>query len=194
VIFTRTSVISERKVWFLYERMWFRHAVLFIYVVCDFLYAECNFHTQCEFEYECDYSTHVWFQHAQECDFHTHASVILTRMRVNMALTSMITTRPSVIHTQRVQFLHAVWFLQALMWLRTSVVSTRTRLISTSRIWFPHAECDFTRSVVSSNFDTYECDYDTQEYDYDTQECDLYTHELNFNTMLVTVWFKGEID
>jgi hypothetical protein len=39
--------------------------------------------------------------------FHTHTRVILTRMCVNMTLTSVLTTRSSVISTLRVWFLHA---------------------------------------------------------------------------------------
>jgi hypothetical protein len=87
-------------------------------------HAECNFYMHCEFNrherdyitHECDLNMHkiafytqstistrrVWF-YTQNRDF-THTSPILTHMRVNMTLTSVITTRSIVIYTRKVQF------------------------------------------------------------------------------------------
>jgi hypothetical protein len=79
---------------------------------------ESNFGT-----YACEYDTNEWDYDKLECDFYTYKSdlytqsamfthrvwlrVILTRMRVNMTLTSKITTRWSVIYVRRMQFPHA---------------------------------------------------------------------------------------
>jgi hypothetical protein len=63
---TRTSVISECKVWF-------QHAqVLFIYVECDF-YTQCNFYTQSGI-----YTRRVWFIHA-EFNLHTQSVIYIRR-------------------------------------------------------------------------------------------------------------------
>jgi hypothetical protein len=102
--------------------------VLFLHAECDFYTEsvisirtfgekhECDFNAQFGFgdTHGCDFNTHksdfytknaisthrVWF-YTQTVIF-THTSVILTRMRVNMTLTSMIKMRSSVIYTRRV--------------------------------------------------------------------------------------------
>jgi hypothetical protein len=80
VIMTLASVISTRRVWF--------------------LHAECNFHTHCDFDtHECD-------NYTQNCDFNTHKSDFYEQS-VIMKLTSVNTTRMSVISTRRVRPLHA---------------------------------------------------------------------------------------
>jgi hypothetical protein len=126
VMNTRTNIISERKVWFQYARVWF------IYVEWDcstqsaiftrsvwFLHAECNFQTQCDFDthkcdndtYNCDFNKHksvfhmqsaistrrVWFLHAQ-CSLYTQ-SVISTRS-MKLKRTNLITTIKTVISTR----------------------------------------------------------------------------------------------
>jgi hypothetical protein len=79
VMNTRTSLISERKVWFQYARVWFT-------------YVECNFHTQYDVE------THKFDYDTRDCDYNTHKSdiysqsVILTRMSVIIPFVSVIIT------------------------------------------------------------------------------------------------------
>jgi hypothetical protein len=77
VMNTRTSVISERKVWF--QDFNTHQCDLYICRV-RFPQVECNFYTQSDIKTNrCDYDTH-------DCDFNTHKndsytqSVILTRM------------------------------------------------------------------------------------------------------------------
>jgi hypothetical protein len=114
----------------------------------------------------------------------TYTIVSLTRMRVNMTLTSVISTR-SVLSTS------------------TNVIPTRTRLISTRRLRFPHAECDFTRRMLflltrdhESNFDAYaskaECKFHTHS-DFDTHECDNDTHNCDVNTQSVILTLTSVI-
>jgi hypothetical protein len=69
-----------------------------------------------------------------KCGFYTHESRFDT-MRVNMTLTSIISTRSVILSSTNV------------IPTRTSVISTRKRLISTRRARFSHAECDFTHRV-----------------------------------------------
>jgi hypothetical protein len=141
VMFTRTSVFSERKVWFqhakcdfytqsviylcrvwfLYARMWLQHArVWFQHAQEWFLHAKCNFHPQSEILYaECNFDTYACEYDTHECDYDTHkidfytqstistrrvwfyiqsvvstpARVIKSRLRVNMTLMGVISTR-----------------------------------------------------------------------------------------------------
>jgi hypothetical protein len=79
------KVLITRIVWISQAQTWFKHAQEWL------LHAKCNFHP------------HSVILHA-ECDFHTRTSVILTRLRVNMALKSVIITRSSVIYTRIGQF------------------------------------------------------------------------------------------
>jgi hypothetical protein len=88
VMNTRTSVISERKVWFQHARVWF-------------IYVGCDFHTLSVIS-----TRRVWLPHA-ECDFYTQSvisirSVILTRTNVITTLTTVISTRTRVIFKRRV--------------------------------------------------------------------------------------------
>jgi hypothetical protein len=72
---------------------------------CDINTHKIGFYTQSKI------STHrVWF-YTQGVLF-THTRVSLTRMRVNIIFTSVISTRSSVISTLRVLVLHAVWFVR----------------------------------------------------------------------------------
>jgi hypothetical protein len=110
---------------------------------CDFYTKECYFFTQIvistrKIEYPhaaCNFYTHKqeWFLHAK-CTFYpqsvifTYSSVVLTRVCVNMILST-------VIYTLRVRF-----YTQ-------SVISTSTIVISTRKMQFSSADCDFTRKV-----------------------------------------------
>jgi hypothetical protein len=75
-----------------------------------FIHAECDFHTQCDFDTHecnnnCDFNTHKRDLYAQ-CVILTRMSVILTRMSVSMKVTSVITTPISVMIHARVEFQH----------------------------------------------------------------------------------------
>jgi hypothetical protein len=125
---TRTSVISERKVWFQQARVWF------IYVGCDFhtqsvisirrvwlqhaecdfytqsviatrrvwfVHAKCNFQTQCDFDmHKCDCDTYHSCYHFRECHNHTHTSQHHT-LRVELTVVSVVITFVRVKITQR---------------------------------------------------------------------------------------------
>jgi hypothetical protein len=90
-------------------RVWFIHAEV------RFLHAECNIYTQCDFDRPgWDFNTHKiyfcmqskistrkeWFYHQSMAS--TYTKISKTHMRVNMTLTSVISTRSSVIFTCRV--------------------------------------------------------------------------------------------
>jgi hypothetical protein len=77
---TRTSVISESKVWFQHVRLWFQHArVWFIQAECD-LYRQSAISTpRLRIPHAVWFlnaqmwlrHSRLWFQHAQECDHDT---------------------------------------------------------------------------------------------------------------------------
>jgi hypothetical protein len=125
-------------------------------------------------------------------------------MRVNMTLTSVISTRCVILTSTN------------LIQTRTNVISIRTRLISTRKLRFPHAECDFTRRVwfaltrmcvnmtltsvittrttvihpecnfhTHSDFDTYECNNVTHDCDFNTHKSDVYTQSVTSKRMSV---------
>jgi hypothetical protein len=107
----------------------------------------------------------VWAWFYTQSVVSTHTRIILTRMRVNMTLASVITVRSSVVCTRRAQFPYAAcdFFPQGVFATRsetlrhTNVFSTLTTVISKrTKEWFLPAECDF---------DSYECDYETHECD-----------------------------
>jgi hypothetical protein len=62
---------------------------------CDFYTLECDSHTQCEIYTRMKYDTDDCDLKTHKSDFYTQ-SVILIRMGVIMALTSLTTTRTSV--------------------------------------------------------------------------------------------------
>jgi hypothetical protein len=108
VMNSRTSVISESKVWFQHARVWF------IYVESDFSTQSVTSTRRVWFLHaECDCHTHrVWFLHA-ECNCYTQSviskrSVIFTRTNMITTLTNVISTRTNVIYTRRVRCWH-VW-------------------------------------------------------------------------------------
>jgi hypothetical protein len=72
----------------------------------------------------------------------TQTSVTLTHMRVNVALTNVITIRLSM----RVKVT-----LTIVMTTRSSVMTTRSSVIHTRRVLSPHLDCDlYTHSVIST--------------------------------------------
>jgi hypothetical protein len=73
VLITRTSVVSERKVWFQHARVWFIHAEF------DFNTKKCDFYTQSAIS-----KRRVRFL-PTECNFHTH-SVMFTCMDVGCSV------------------------------------------------------------------------------------------------------------
>jgi hypothetical protein len=154
--------------------------------------------------HQCDFNTH-------KIDFHTY-SVILTRIRMNMSLTSVITTRSSVIYTHRVRF-HSQRFLHAERkfyrqcdfatqgWtgikrpLRHPYKKKSKRPLKfLQKAPFRHfvweivkIHCQYGQSAPvdthGCDYDTHDCDFNMYKSDFYTQNCDLNTHELNFNTM-----------
>jgi hypothetical protein len=92
-------------------------------------------------------------------------------MRVNMTLTSVITTRTSVIYHAECNFQSHCEF-------------EKHECDDDIHDWFLHAEYDF---------DTYECDYDTHECDFNTHECDYNTHECDFNTHKIDIYTQSTI-
>jgi hypothetical protein len=140
-MFTRMTIISERKVWF-------QHV------------GECNFRTQCDFDtHKCDNNTHThksWFLHAEcdvdtyEYDYDTHTCQNHT-LHVEITLVSdvhthtVISTRTSVIYIHRVWFLHAGCNFHTQCDVETQKCDYDThdcdfnnpsRVISTRRVWF----------------------------------------------------------
>jgi hypothetical protein len=79
-----------------------------------------------------------------ECDFHTHTNLILTRMRVNMILKSVI-----IPHSECDFYTHSVIFKRGVT--HTTVISTRIRVKSTLKVHILPARCDFTRRVWFSH-------------------------------------------
>jgi hypothetical protein len=124
---TRSSVISERKVWFPHAewdfytqsviatrcvilsrtnviatliQLWFQHAqVWFLHVQCDFYMQSVIFiYRKWVIHAECNFHRQCDYD-AHDRDFYTQ-SVILTRISLIMTLTSVIMTRASVIYTR----------------------------------------------------------------------------------------------
>jgi hypothetical protein len=157
VISTRTRVISTRRVGFYTQSVISKYTRVILTRVCVnndthdrnlytksvIPYAESNLHTQSVISTcirvfstrkvqltlaECDFIHRVWFP--------THTSVILTRVRLNMTLTSVIDTRRVRFHTQ-------------------SVISTRslvsTRANVTRKVRLSRREWFYTQSVVSTH-------------------------------------------
>jgi hypothetical protein len=133
---TRTSVISERKVWFQHALVWF------IYVECDF-YTQSGKkllrHLQLRFQHaqewllhaECDDDTYECDDDNHEKDYDTYTCQTRT-MRVEITLLCDV-------HTYTV------------MNTRTSVISERKLWFQHARVWFIYVECDFhTQSVIST--------------------------------------------
>jgi hypothetical protein len=95
------------RVWLWHVRVWFTHA-------------ESNFYTQRVFSTRTRLVStrrrRLRFPYAESGFTRRMCFLWLTRMCVNITLTSVIYTRSTVISTRRVYFLHAVWFRQARMW------------------------------------------------------------------------------
>jgi hypothetical protein len=85
-------------------------------------------------------------------------------LRVNKKLTSVITTRSSVIYTRRVRFYIQCDFDRHDNTLKIDFYTQKTLSL---------AECGF--HIHQSIFKTYVCESDIHESDNDTPECDLYT-------------------
>jgi hypothetical protein len=144
--------------------MWWQQAGVW------FLYAECNFHLQYDFDtHDCDYDT-------QDCDFNTHKSdfyaqsMILTRMSVIITLTSVITTRTSWIPTRCVWLWHKPTKITVRLpigsWLAAiPQYHTHNRDFYIMPVmlapweWFWHSACDFNNHVC--DFPTHTCRINT---------------------------------
>jgi hypothetical protein len=181
VISTRTRLVSTRRVCVLYTRekvwhvcMWFLHAhvistrkrlistrrVQFLHAECDFIGPHDGFMAQGPLV-DC-----YILKKKKECDFTTHTRVILTRIRVKMTLTIVITTSTRVIYKRRVWFPHdcdfntheSDFYTQSVIFTRMSVILTLTSVIAT---------CN-----------THECDYNTHECNLNTNKIDFYTQRM----------------
>jgi hypothetical protein len=166
---TRTSVISERKVWFQQTRVWYTQSSISARRV-RFLHAECN----------CETHTHNYDTH--NCDVHTH-SVMVTRTCVISEHKVWFQQTRVVIYTCRVRFPHAerYFYAQSVIAARsviltrtnviatlTTVIWTRTRVISTRKVWFWHvwvrlwhSKVWFTHARVEFQHDA--CDFNTNQ-------------------------------
>jgi hypothetical protein len=127
--FYTQSVISIRRVWILH--VFDRHKSDDTTHECDFNTHKSDFYTQSAISIR-----RIWF-YTQNVVF-THTRVILARMRVNITLTSVITTHSSVTYARRVRFhTHSVILTRtSVITTLTTVIKTLTRVISTHGVWF----------------------------------------------------------
>jgi hypothetical protein len=86
----------------------------------------------------------------------SHTSVILTRMEVNMILTSVITTRFFVIYK-------------------------RSSVMYTHKVRLPHAECDL---YTQCDFARHECDFNTHKSDIYTQNSFLHPQSVSLHAYI----------
>jgi hypothetical protein len=144
LVFTRMSGISIRRVLFPHEK-------------CDF-YKQSVIFTRCANLTGINAITHKSDFHMQtvistrRVNLHTECyftrSVILTRMRVKMTLTNVITTRRS----------QSVISKRCVNCRGTNVITTRTSVISMQTAIFTHRLCFYTQSMIlhaECNFDKY---------------------------------------